>query len=162
MSNLIANKELASEYLDIALENNEFQKFLTGNLAYELVVKDSYGKNVFSAMHVMEAIYDKHKQNPNLRLDGLTFNTMVNVLRTRRNASDILNILSDIEYQMNAEKNNTAAFNVNCLNLLVEIRQNLERNKEFYQSSIEVNQGIWNEIQLHNMTLEQITGHKVL
>lgn len=162
MGNLIANKELASKFLDIALKYDEFQRFLTGSLAYELTVKDPYGNDVFSAMHVMEAIYDKHKKEPNLKLDELTYNSMINTLRTRRNSSDILNILSDIEYHMNAEKSKTAAFNVDCLNLLVEIRENIERNKDFYKSSVEIDEGIWNQIQMHDVTIEQITGHKVL
>ena len=71
-------------------------------------------------------------------------------------------MLSDIEYQMNAQKNKTAAFDLDCLKLLTEIRKNLEKNKSFYQSSIEVSQGIWKDIQNHNVTIEQITGHKVL
>lgn len=164
MSNLIADKELASKYLDVALEYGELKEFLTGDLDYELTLRDTYGNKVFSAMHVMEAIYDKHRLNPNLKLDEKTYNTMVLVLETRRNSRDILAIFSDIEYQLNAQKNGTAAFSINGIEILEKMKDNVFRNKNRYQKSEEKEHpnGIWPEIQQHNVTVEQITGHKIL
>ena len=104
MGNLIATKRLASKYLDIALKKNGLEDFLTGFCLYELTVKDSYGNDVFSAMHVMEAIYDKYREDPNCNIDKMTYDAIINILETTRHGSSILNLFDDIVYQMNAEK----------------------------------------------------------
>ena len=80
MSNFIANMDLASRYLEIALKRNELEEFLTGDLLYELTLRDTYGNKVFSAMHVMEAIYAKHRSTPDLNLDKMTYDVFVKVL----------------------------------------------------------------------------------
>lgn len=164
MSNLKADMELADKFLEVALKYNELKEFLTGDLTYELKVKDPNGNSVFSAMHIMEAIYNKHRKNPELGLDKKTYDCMVYVLDNRRNSREILAIFSDIEYQMNSQKNGTAAFNVDCLELLNKMKSNIDRNKLRYQISEEKEHpnGIWPEIEMHNITLEQITGHKIL
>ena len=107
VSNLIANKELASKYLDVALKNNSFREFLLGYSLYELTVKDQNGNNVFSAMHVMEAIYDKFRKDPNSNIDKLTYQTMIYELQTNRFNKAILNLFENITYQISEQKNQT-------------------------------------------------------
>ena len=133
MSNLIANKELASKYLEVALKNNSFREFLLGYSLYELTVKDSNGNNVFSAMHVMEAIYEKYRRYQNSNIDKLTYTTMIHELQTNRFNKAILNLFENITYQINAQKNQTAPFSFDCMKLLEEAKENLKRNEAFYK-----------------------------
>lgn len=164
MSNLIANKELASKYLDVALKYDELEEFLTGDLMYELTIRDTYGNKFFSAMHVMEAIYEKHISNPSLHLDKMTYDTIIQVLEESCYSKDILNIFSDIEYQINSQMNNRAAFNFDCTNLLLKVKENISRNAEIYKTPEDKDHpnGIWSDIEKHGATLEQITGKKVM
>lgn len=164
MSNLIANPELARKYLDIALRNNSFREFLLGFSLYELNVKDSQGNNVFSAMHVMEAIYDKYKSDPNSGIEKLTYETMLNELKTNRFSKAILNLFEDITYQISAQKNQTAPFNLDCLTLLEEAKENLKRNELFYKYPQGENKpnGIWPELEMYNNRIEQTIGRKIM
>ena len=150
--------------MDIALKKNGLEDFLTGFCLYELTVKDSYGNDVFSAMHVMEAIYDKYREDPNCNIDKMTYNIMINLLKNKRSRMTILNIFDDITYQINAQKNKTAPFNFNCEELLYEMKSNLIRNKDFYKLSDGVNKpnGIWPEIEMYDARIEQTIGRKIL
>lgn len=164
MGKLKANRELAKKYLDVALATNEFREFLLGFSLYELTVTDSYGNEVFSAMHVMEAIYDKYREKPNSGIDKLTYETIIKELKTSRFNKAILNIFEDITYQMDAQKNGTAPFNLDCGNLLEEAKENLKRNEAFYkypQGESKPN-GIWPQIEMYNARIEQTIGHKIL
>lgn len=164
MSNLIANKELASKYLEVALKNNSFREFLLGYSLYELNVKDQNGNNVFSAMHVMEAIYDKYRKNPDSKIDKLTYETMIHELQTNRFNKAILNLFENITYQISAQKNQTAPFSFDCMKLLEEAKENLKRNEVFYKYPQGENKpnGIWPELEMYNNRIEQTTGHKIL
>ena len=55
-------------------------------------------------MHVMEAIYDKFRKDPNSNIDKLTYQTMIYELQTNRFNKAILNLFEDITYQISAQK----------------------------------------------------------
>ena len=164
MGNLIATKELAKKYLDIALKCNNFKRFFVGSPLYELTVKDSYGNDVFSSMHVMEAIYDKYREDPSCNIDKMTYETIINELRNSRYGEQILKIFENIIYQISAQKNKTAPFNFDCVELLEEMKMNLSRNEDFYKSP-DVNlkpHGIWPEVEMYDARIQKIIGRKIL
>lgn len=164
MGNLIATKELAKNYLDIALKYDEFKDFLLGSPIYELKVKDSYGNDVYSAMHVMEAIYDKYRENTVPNLDKLTYETMIEELKNYKYLPSILNIIENIEYQITAENTGKAPFEMNCVGLLEEFKNHIERNKSVYQLPIpDIGEnGYWPSLENHNAIIEQISGKKII
>ena len=164
MGNLIATKRLASKYLDVALEAGCLEEFLIGFPLFKLTVKDSYGNDVFSSMHVMEAIYDKYREDPNCNIDKMTHDSIINILETTRHGSSILNLFDDIVYQMNAQKNKTAPFSFDCGELLESMKKNLIKNERFYKYPINNNKpnGIWPEIEMYDVRIQQTLGRKLL
>ena len=164
MDNLIATKELANQYLEISLKYNDLGSFLIGSPECELTLRDPNGEKVFSAMHVMEAIYDKYRENPNSGIDKQVFDSMIKELREEVLAKYILNLLEDIEYQLYCEKNNIAPFKLDCASLLKEVSENLMRNKDRFQKPVPAYpgyRGAWGEFVAHDKRVEDY-GHKIL
>ncbi len=166
MDNLIASPSLAKAYLNTALKYGELEYFLEGLEPYILYVKDPYGNDVFSAMHVMEAIYNKHRSDPSLKLDELTANTIAQELEKTRYEKSILNLMEDILYQVNAQKKGTAAFNLDCVDLLNELRENIKRNEPFYRYPLRLKDGsmsnTWAKLEDYNKRMYQETGTEIL
>ena len=164
MSNFIANIDLASKYLEIALKCNELEEFLTGDPLYELTLRDMYGNKIYSAMHVMEAIYEKHRNDPDLNLDKMTYDVFVKVLDESCYSRDIINTLSNIEYQINSQKHNNAAFNLDVDDLLSKVRANVLKYADVYKSpeDNEHPDGIWHHVLMHINNLELLTNIRII
>ena len=166
MDNLIASPSLAKAYLNTALEYGKLANFLEGFGLFGLHVKDPYGNDVFSAMHVMEAIYNKHRSDQSLKLDELTANTIAQELERTRYEENILNLMEDILYQVNAQKKGTAAFNLDCVDLLNKLKENIKRNEPFYRYPHRLKDGsmsnTWAKLEDYNKRMYQETGTKIL
>ncbi len=164
MDNLIANKDLAKAYLEISLKYNQLGSFLTGSPECELTLRDPNGEKVFSAMHVMEAIYDKYRENPNSGIDKQVFDSMIKELKEEVLAKYILNLLEDIEYQLYCEENNIAPFKLDCAGLLKEVSENLVRNKQRFRTPVQSYSGcrsVWGEFVAHDERVGDY-GYKIL
>lgn len=164
MSEILASQELASGYLNIALENNMLLDFLVGRPLFELKVKDGYGNTTFSSMHVMEAIYDKYREDANLMLDKKVYEEFLNELKVSKFPKDIFNITEDILYHINSEKTGTAPFSMDCITLLEELKNNLSRNKAFYTYSNEQHniKSVWPQIEDYNDRVFNSSGKRII
>ena len=64
--------------------------------------------------------FDDEEMGDDLNLDKMTYDAFVKVLDESCYSRDILNTLSDIEYQINSQKQNNAAFNLDYDDLLLK------------------------------------------
>ncbi|MBQ3423105.1 MAG: hypothetical protein IJH34_15960 [Romboutsia sp.] len=134
MNSLFRASLLATKKLDLALDHNQLDEFLCGYPVYQMDEVDEKGNEIPNSKLIMEAIYRIHNSRPEIELDKMTFDTIKELLKTDKSSEDILNILDNIEYQIEAEKSGTATFKMNCEELLKALKENLIENKELYES----------------------------
>lgn len=151
-------KEHAMDILDLALEFDKLDMFLVGGDVYRLsdfntpvIQHDSY--------LVMQAVYDKYNQNPELELDKKVYEAIIKLLETEKYEPFIINIISDIEYQLMSEQQKTAPFELNCIEILKKLRENIERNKERFKSG---STNMWGRLENHDKIINTHYGHKIL
>lgn len=126
----------AEEILEVALQHNKLDSFLSGEPPLNIDALNEKNEKINNHMLVMKTIYRKHMKDPSLNLDKQVYEAMLSVLRNREHEYLILNIVKDIEYQLFIEKKGIAPFKLECSSLLKEAKKNIKRNKNKYTSNI--------------------------
>ena len=162
-SKLIADSELANKYLDIALKYEKFGEFLGGIPIFELTTIGPMGERIFSVAHVVGAVYDKYKEEPESNLDKKMYEEIKRILETSPYERFVLHLLEVIEYQMDCEKKKIAPFKIDCVDLLKDVKDNINRNKIRYtkKSDLYGENGIWPSLEMHNTRLSSY-GHRIM
>lgn len=125
---------LATKKLMLALENNQLEDFLVGMPVYQMDEQDEYGNHISYARLVMEAIYRIYNAHPEKGLDKETFECLERILRNDKSSESLFYTLSNIEHHIKAEKSGKAPFHMDCEKLLDALQENLEENKELYET----------------------------
>lgn len=153
----------AEKLLDIALKHGSFEYYVLGIAGYRVTVPDIDGTPVNGVNFVMNAIYNKHIKMPELQIDKKFYDILSDVIDFTTDGTLILTILSEIEYQMLAAKENRAPFTIDCSKLLEDIKENIARNYSLYQRSIDSNKnGFIGEFKYHDELLRESYNQKIL
>lgn len=126
-------KDSARRKLEIALEFNKLADYITGDPLFAIKVSDGAGGRVKSTMYPMEAIYDMHREHPELELDRKFYAELNTCFMRDHNPIALYNGVQAIVYQMRAECSDNAAFYVDCLGLLATVRKSIAENRALYQ-----------------------------
>ena len=149
--NVEAMKEYASKMLEMILKSKDKEEFFRAYLnegdIFTIPTADSQGNKVDSKYAKMEAIYDKYRREPNCKIDELLYNTLEKSCPIVKSSSGIVGLLRTIEYQMGAEKENRAPFQMDCQYLLGLVKINLIGNKQIYDRPIYAEENFWGKMQ---------------
>jgi len=159
MNNKEIEQKRAKEMLDIALEFGKLKDFLCGSALYRLETQDSMGNKINNYHLVMQSIYDKYNEDKSSGIDKRTFEAIIDFLKTEKYEPLLLNIINDIEYQMLAEKQGVAPFKLDCIEMLKELKNNIERNKERFKDA---RFDTWKKLEDHDQIINQNYGHRIL
>jgi len=159
MNKFEIDREHARNVLEIALKYGELKKFLCGNPYYKLETHDSMGNAIHNYQLVMQSIYDKYKEDKTSEIDKKMFDAIIDFLKTEKYEPLLFNMIHVIEYQMMAEKQKSAPFELDCIEILKELKNNIERNKErFINNKFDA----WKKLEGHDQMINQHFGHKIL
>ena len=161
---IAANDKSAQKYLEIALENKDFESFLFSMPMYDLKVRDGYGGMVHSARHVMNAIYTKHREDDTLDFAQMVTETITATLTEYRYHPCIVNLIENLEWHMQAEKDGTAAFTLDMDVIFDVIRGHLLKNQEIYKTPTlrHGRYGLWPQIEMWDARLKGSFGKGIL
>jgi hypothetical protein len=152
----------AESMLDLALENNNFEKFILGNPMWSVKIKNADGSYEDAIYAKMEAIYKYYREKPNSGIDKNLYMILNKYTAIIKGDEALLTIFKTIEYQIVAEAEKRAPFVMENANLLNNLKNNLMSNQELYRSQLYEQKGFWSTIEQHNETLASNYGHKVL
>ena len=164
MANIYEIKEeKARKMLDVSLKYDSFEYFVLGIGGYSVTVKDIDGSDVKSPGLVMNAIYNKYFNAPEIEIDKKLYKILDETIDFTRDGSILLTILGNVEYQMLAEKEKRAPFTIDCPHLLKGIRENINRNYTLYKEPNNINKdGYIGEFKYHDQLLQESYNNKIL
>ena len=131
---LQASPQLASEYLEIALEFDELDKFLRGMSGYSLNAYDTYGESVPMLSYVAGALYRKQEKGDVENFENMVFCALEKNLANRYDKA-LHYSLEVYKHMLFCEENNTATFKLNRESLFEIIKNNVVNNIKFYTHS---------------------------
>ena len=124
---------------------NVYRKFNNIDCLRQLIVGESTfailatnfqtGRLEHSTFAVMEALYDDYREHPELEINKAVQSAFDDALSNERNLIRLKNAMSALLYQMRSEKQGTAAFQLDCVKMLEELKSNLEKNREHFEKS---------------------------
>lgn len=88
-------------------------------------VKDGYGNYVHSASSVMKIFYDIQRQNPNLNVGKVVYETFEFVFNRVKDGTVLYNVAENLYYQIQAEKENKASFKIDNIALLKQLKEHI-------------------------------------
>lgn len=83
---------------------------------------------------VMEAIYKKHREAPELRLDRRLYDILLIQLQFSRSGKQVIIALKELAYQLRCEKNHTAPFQLDAKSLLHACALNVQANRSYLEN----------------------------
>ena len=150
----------SEKLLNLALKTNKLKNYLVGEGIFDLKMETKGGLKINNYFLVMEAIYKKYKEKKQEEIDKKVYDAMLKILKTTTNEMDVYSLMLMIEYQMYSEKVKYAPFELDNNELLKELKNNIERNKEIYMQSQSIS---WSKFEEHNQILETKFGcNKIL
>lgn len=156
---------LAEKHLEIARNYEEeyglevYSRVILGKGVAANIIKDRHnGVTRQNTYAVMECLYDDYKKNPQNHIDKIFYQVIADEFDNSKAQPYILEALKCLTYQINAEKQNTASFKIDCVTLLKKAEQNILRNYDEYTS----NNVMKEKLQDSNDDIENLTGHKIL
>ena len=158
---IAANDELAQKYLGVALKYGKFDEFLFSMPMLDLKIPDGYGGMVHSARHVMNAIYTKHREDDTLDFAQMVTETITATLTRYQVHPCIVNLIENLEWHMQAEKDGTAAFTLDMDVIFDVIRGHLLKNQEIYKQPSQ-RYGPWPQIEMWDARLKGSFGKGIL
>lgn len=81
----------------------------------------------------MEALYDDYREHPELEINKAVQSVFDNSLSNDTHPIKLKNAISALLYQMRSEKQGTAAFQLDCVKMLEELKSNLKKNREYFE-----------------------------
>lgn len=133
MADKIITSELAEAYLTTNIEiSGDMMAFLFGS-AYKLSV-ESDTLHPTSRSMVMKTIYKFYKEYPDLNIKEMLTDSLVNLIE-KGDEDCIYCAFDTIAYQMIAEKNQTAPFELDLEELLPKLRKRIIEENENLKSS---------------------------
>ena len=164
MRGIQASDELASKFLDVALNHDKLYNFVFSTPLYDLMVDDGYGNPTHSARHVMTALYNRQKSEPETDYGELIGNVIFDHLRNERYHPTILSLLENLEYHAYAEKNGLAAFSLDLPKIFSAIKESILSNESIYRrfSPNHGSEGMWPYLELFNKRLQGSVGLNIM
>ena len=156
---------LAEKHLEIARNFEEdygleaYSTFILGKGAAANIINDRH--NVIKRQNtyaVMECLYDDYNKNPQKHIDKVFYQVLADEFDNSKKQPYILEALKCLTYQINAEQQNTASFEIDYLTLLNKAKQNILRNYDEYFT----NNAMKEELQYSSECIENLTGYKIL
>lgn len=123
--------DCALKKLDIALGYNKLEEFIFCYGGYGNYTHDSLGNNVPSIDLIMQSIYSKSEELPNLLNDF--YNVLLNMANNNKYGYFVIHLLNIIEYQYRQEKLGETPFKIDHYELLNSLKNNINLNKEFFE-----------------------------
>jgi len=160
--NVLEIKKYAESVLEMALQNEQLEKFLIGNPFWSVKIKndqDIYEDCIFAKM---EAIYKYYIEQPESLIEKKIYSILEDWTKKVKGSEAFYIILNTIEYQIVAENENRAPFTLDNTHLLENLKNNLMQNQELFKSEIYEKKNFWKTIEQHNESLSSNYGHKIL
>lgn len=130
------NIELAKKRVLDSIEFDEFIECLTGSPLYTISgpnrVDGGYSQDYVATM---EAIYRIYKEKPELYIDKRMQNDLETFLKKPFITIKIIPVLELLKYHLLREKENEAAFHLDCDKIFQLLSKNVEKNKSKYESA---------------------------
>lgn len=141
-SNVELQRELAISLVNILMEGikkenrvSNLQSFLMGYSVWALPIRNQRGELENDYNSVLQGIYEYYLQHPTDKIDKLTEESLIEIFKNCSKISYVQNAARIVQYQLNNEQQKTAPFKIDCIKVLKEYQENLNRNKEKYQAS---------------------------
>lgn len=135
--------ELGMKILDIVMRivkrDNSIEyleRFLTGNGAAAIPIRNQKGQLENDCNAVLQAIYTYYFNHPEDRIDKLTETALIEIFKTCSKIDDVIDAARIVQYHLNNEQQKTTPFKMDCIKILQEYRNNIERNKKEYQKRL--------------------------
>lgn len=133
VNNYELKKELAENQLNIALEYNHLDYFLTGyaGLGIERINED--GTKTFDATFTVEAIHNYYRKNMESGIDKAMFTILHNIVSNSYDSESLANVLDVITIQILYEKNGHAAFTIDNIQLLEALKKHVLEYRDVFE-----------------------------
>ena len=149
MDNLDSSyKKRALTGLKTAIEKNEVDRFIVGLDFYGIYLKNSSGYQELSVYYMLNAFYDLKSENPNLDVSKILHDGILTSLQTK-SIEFLYYIIIVIDNILNNQKKGIAPFNVDCSDLIEEIKNSLVKNKDIFNSQTDYDR-CYNMIEYQN------------
>ena len=164
MENYEIKKEISRTLLEYALKNRHLIQYICNNGIYRTYSEKEEKINGYPTQLIMQTIYQKYLESPELNLDKLMYEDIKRMLEITYNGRMLVNLLNIIEYQLMEEKDLKAPFKIDCENLLRKMAENIKNNKERYIATgiNENNEGYYSDFKAHDDYLNFHYGQKIL
>ena len=162
MMNMEALKQLANSLLNRAFRYDEFDRYVGAYIPYSITMPDGHGGEMECISVKMEAIYDCYRNNPDSGIDKKFYEALLKGTSTAVVTRIMVAMLRTIEYQIMAENAKIAPFKIDNDVLLLNIKENLIKNRELYNSKRFQNEGFFDLMQQHNNDLMENYGRKIM
>lgn len=108
-----------------------WEKFILGKSTFAVLSRNpETGRPEHNIWAVMETIYDDYRNNPDQHIDTKLQTILNEALLNEQNSIYLKNAIEILLYQMRSEKQNSAAFALDCVTLLKNLRTNVTSNRE--------------------------------
>ena len=129
--------EKAKVRIDVYRKYNNIdylRQLIVGESTFAILVTNfQTGRLEHSAFAVMEALYDDYREHPELEINKAVQSVFDNSLSNDTHPIKLKNAISALLYQMRSEKQGTAAFQLDCVKMLEELKSNLKKNREYFE-----------------------------
>ena len=110
------------------------RRLIVGESTFAILVTNfQTGRLEHSAFAVMEALYDDYREHPELEINKAVQSVFDDSLSNDSHPMHLKNAISALLYQMRSEKQETAAFKLDCVKMLEELKSNLKKNREYFE-----------------------------
>lgn len=113
-----------------------YEKFIIGKSTAAIISMNPVtGRPEHNIWAVMETIYDDYRNHPERKINERLQEVLHNTLRHETLSTYLNNAIQELLYQMRSEKEKTAPFSLDCIQLLNDLKANVEENKRKHEIS---------------------------
>ena len=141
--------KIARESKDSYMKNLE--KLIIGKSTFATVRRNPVtGRPEHNIYAVMETLYEDFREHPELHINKDFEKVLENTLSNEVDRTYLHNAIELLLYQMRSQKQGTAAFELDCIKLLQDLRRNIVEHRD----ELEL-RNMMEELNNYNSTLEE-------
>ncbi len=147
--------ELCEAMLEEAIARNQMH-YLFGNIGrYSIFAMDSNRNRTHDTSAVLQTLYNYHRKNPQAQIPKLFDETMVRIAQNSGDVEGINNALKILEAQLTAQRENTAAFEVDCDKYIELFKQTAEKFRHWIETGHVKRPGMMEMFQEHSSIMSK-------